>query len=171
MRMEADNCTGNTQMSRSGWNHHVTCILWRWQLSRQVWTARDVAPDMLSDRRFFAPCYIKSEWAFLHHLKVKSDSGGKHRAALTSQIIWISEKPHFPTSFSRLPPFCHPQPRFLRHFVRFLGSATSFSLSLGCSSVVAYTWFSVMFSLLSSTLLVYQIAQAHIKQDNEASRG
>ncbi len=73
--------------------------------------------------------------------------------------------------FSCLPPFCHPQPLSLCHFVGFLGSATSFSLSLGCSSVVAYTRFSVMFSPLSSALLVYQIAQAHIKQVNEASRG
>lgn len=122
--------------------------------------------------------YIKSERAFLPHLK--RDCVGKIRGTtLTSQTRRICERPLFFSphffflflSLSRLPPFCHPQPLFLCHFVRSLSSAASFTLSLGCSSVVAYTRFSVMFSLLSAPLLVYQIAQAHIKQVNEASRG
>ena len=119
---------------------------------RQLGTARDAAPEMLSDWRFFAPWYVKLDRAFLRHPAAKSDCGGKHRAALTSQNetnIWATTfSPLF--FFPRLPPFCHPQPLFLCHFVRFLGSATSFSLSLGCSSVVAYTRFPVMFSLPSS---------------------
>lgn len=144
------NCTGNAPMERSGWNHHVhiaklaaqqtgvnceRCSTWDvvW------WKVLHTLLHKIRASFFFTTQRLKTTGA----------------AALTSQMRQICEKPHFFLLFFLLacPPFVIPVS--FPQTLCFLGSATSFSLSLGCSSVVAYTRFPVMFSLLSSALLVY----------------
>lgn len=104
-----------------------TAHMWHWHPSTQVWTVRAAAPELLSNRRFFAPCYINSNKLFL--TKGKETTAVANTAALTSQI-WCDTYASLFTFFLACPPFVTPD--------SFARMPSRFGILLQCLSVVQY---------------------------------
>lgn len=137
-------------MERSGWSHHVTVHIAKLAAQQTGVNCERCSTWDVVWWKVLRTLLHKIRASFFFTIRRLKTTGA---AALPSQMRQICEKPHFFFLFLECPPFVIPAS--FPQTLCFLGSATSFSLSLGCSSVVAYTRFPVMFSLLSSALLVY----------------
>lgn len=138
----------------SAYQHYM----WSWQLSSQVWTVRDMAPDVCTGEGSSHPpgtCAVKLDQALFYHVDPHLTTGvGKHNAAHWSEIRWASKqlwmKKHlsFPTSF--------PQSLFA-----FLVKHSPPSLTLGCSGVVLLYVFSSLLSppCLSNYISYYEASK------------
>lgn len=149
MEIEAD-CTGNSQMYWSGWNHHVTCILWGWQLGRQVWTVR----EMLSDRRFFTPCCLLYKiWASFscpsNATVVGNTEHNPHKS--NEEYVW--------TTFYFLPsPFVIPSHFSLAILFPFLVQQPPLvSLWGAVVPTLDFLWYFLFFLLLSSVIKLHKL--------------